>query len=58
VSFDENKAEYKVFRIPAFITADQDRFFYVVYADEGPEAVACTTVNLFGLLRTSQRVVN
>ncbi|KAM6501543.1 hypothetical protein JOM56_001520 [Amanita muscaria] len=27
---------------------------YVVYADEGPEAVACTSVNLFDLLRTSE----
>jgi hypothetical protein len=55
VSF--NEAEYEVFRIPAFITADQERIFYVVFADEGPEAVAFTHVNLFDLLRTSERVL-
>ncbi|KAK2467547.1 hypothetical protein APHAL10511_000402 [Amanita phalloides] len=58
MSFNEDEAEYEVFRIPAFITADQERIFYVVYADEGPEAVACTSVNLFDLLRTSERVLN
>jgi hypothetical protein len=32
----------EAFRIPMFITAGQfeERIFYVVYADEGPEAVA------------------
>jgi hypothetical protein len=27
VSFDEDEAEHEVFRIPAFITADQERVF-------------------------------
>lgn len=58
VSFNEDEAEYEAFRIPAFITANQQRIFYVVYADEGPEAVACTSINLFDLLRTSERVLN
>ena len=58
VSFDEDEAEYEAFRIPAFITANQERIFYTVYADEGPEAVACTSINLFDLLRTSERVIN
>ena len=53
VSFNEDKAEYEAFRIPMFITAGQERIFYVVYADEGPEAVAFTSVHLFDLLRTS-----
>ena len=57
VSFNENEEKYQVFRIPAFITADQEKVFYVVYADEGPEAVACTSIDLFGLLRTSERVL-
>ncbi|KAF8349643.1 hypothetical protein F5887DRAFT_947384 [Amanita rubescens] len=57
VSFNEDEACYEVFRIPAFITADQEKVFYVVYADEGPEAVACTSVNLFDFLRTSERVL-
>ncbi|KAF8808767.1 hypothetical protein BYT27DRAFT_7095966 [Phlegmacium glaucopus] len=54
VSFNEDEADYKVFHILAFITADQERAFYVVYADEGPEAVACTSINLFDLLCTSE----
>ncbi|KAF8343486.1 hypothetical protein F5887DRAFT_973233 [Amanita rubescens] len=58
VSFNEVEAYYEVFRIPAFITADQEIFFYVVYADEGPEAMVCTSVDLFDLLRTSERVLN
>ena len=58
VSFNEDEAEYEVFRIPAFITANQRRIFYVVYADEGPEAVASASVDLFDLLRTSKRVLN
>ena len=53
VSFNEDE----VFRIPVFITAGQERIFYVVYADEGPEAVACTSVDLFDLLRTSERIL-
>jgi len=53
VSFDEDE----VFRIPLFITAGQERIFYVVYADEGAEAVACTSVDLFDLLRTSERIL-
>jgi hypothetical protein len=57
VSFDEDQAEYEVFRIPAFITAGQEKISYVVYADEGPEALACTFVDLIDLLRTSERVV-
>jgi hypothetical protein len=56
VSFDEDQG-YNVFRIPAFITAGQERIFYVVYADEGPEALACTSIDLFDLLRTSERVM-
>lgn len=56
-SFDEDEAEHEIFRIPAFVTADQERIFYVMYADEGPEAVACTSIDLFDLLRTSQRVL-
>ena len=58
VSFNEDEGEYQVFRVPAFLTAGQERIFYVVYADEGPEAVACTDVDLFDLLRTSERVLN
>ena len=48
---DEDGAEYEyeVFRIPAFTTEDQESFFYVAYADEGPEAVACTSVLLLDL---------
>ena len=57
VSFNEDEAEYEVFRIPAFITAGQERIFYVVFADEGPEAVAFTSVDLFDLLRTSERIL-
>ena len=53
MSFDENEAEYEVFRIPAFIK----RIFYVMYAGEGSGAVACTSVNLFDL-RTSGRVLD
>lgn len=60
VSLNEDEEEYEVFRIAAFITADQERIFYVVYADEGPEAVAYSSVDLFDsdLLRTSERVLN
>ncbi|KAH9970524.1 hypothetical protein BGW80DRAFT_1329785 [Lactifluus volemus] len=57
VSFNEDEAEYEAFRIPAFLTANQQKIFYVVYADEGPEAVAFSSINLFDLLRTSQRVM-
>jgi hypothetical protein len=57
VSFNEDQEEYDVFCIPAFITTGQERIFYVVYADEGPEALACTSVDLFDLLRTSERVI-
>ena len=56
VSFDEDEG-YEVIRIPAFITAGRETIFYVVYADEGLEAVACTSNNLFDLLRTSERVL-
>ena len=55
MSFNEYNEEYEAFRIPMFLTA-QERIFYVVYADEGPEAVACT--NLFDLLHTSERVLD
>jgi hypothetical protein len=58
VSFNEDETEYETFRIPMFITAGQERIFYVVYADEGPEAVAFTSINLFDLLRISKRVRN
>jgi hypothetical protein len=58
VFFNEDKAEYEAFRIPMFITAGQERIFYVVYADEGPEAVALTNIHLFDLLRTSKLVRN
>ena len=58
VSFNNDEAEYEAFRIPMFITAGQERIFYVVYADEGPEAVAFTSSNLYDLLRTSKRVLN
>jgi len=57
VSFNEDEAEYEAFRVSAFFTADE-RIFYVVYADEGPEALACTSIDLFDLLRTSERVLN
>ena len=56
VSFNEDHEEYEAFRIPMFITSCQERFFYLVYADEGSGAVAFTSVNLFELLRTSKRV--
>ena len=58
VSFNNDEAEYEAFRIPMFITAGQERIFYVVYADEGPEAVAFTSSNLYDLLRTSKRVLS
>ena len=58
VSFNEDQDEYGFFRIPMFITPGQERTFYVVYADEGPEAVAFTSIDLFDLLRTSKRVRN
>jgi hypothetical protein len=58
VSFNDDEAEHEAFRIPMFITAGQERIFYVVYADEGPEAVAFTSSNLFDLLRISERVLN
>ena len=58
VFFKENKAEHETFRIPMFITAGQDRIFYVVYGDEGPEAVAFSSIDLFDLLRTSELVRN
>ena len=58
VSFNEDKEEYEAFRIPMFITSGQERIFYVVYADEGPEAVAFTSIHLFELLRTSKLVCN
>jgi hypothetical protein len=58
VSFNEDEAEYEAFRIPMFITAGQERIFYVVYADGGPEAVALTSIHLFDLLRTSELVTN
>ena len=58
MSSSEDEEEYQVFRVPAFITASQDKIFYVVYADEGPEAVACTSDELFDLLRTSERVLS
>ncbi|KAM6501540.1 hypothetical protein JOM56_001517 [Amanita muscaria] len=56
--FDEDEAKYQVIRIPVFLTADQERLFYVVYADEGPEAFAFISVHLFEILRTSERVLN
>ena len=53
VSFNEDE----VFRILVFITAGQERIFYVVNADEGPEAVACTSIDLFDLLCTSEQIL-
>ena len=58
VYFNEDQAEYEAFRIPMFITSGQERIFYVVYADEGPEAVTFTSIHMFDLLRTSKRVHN
>jgi hypothetical protein len=58
VSFNKDEEELEVFRVAAFITgADQERIFYVVYADEGPEAVPWTSINLFDLLRTAERIL-
>ena len=51
------KKSIKSFVIPAFITANQEKVFYVVYADEDPGAVAWTSANLFHLLHTSERVI-
>ena len=56
-TFVSNEDE-EAFRIPMFITAGQERIFYVVYADEGPEAVAFTSIHLFDLLRRSELVRN
>ena len=56
MTFNEDEAEYEAFRIPMFITAGQERIFYVVYADEGTEAVGFTSILLFDLLRTSKLV--
>ena len=58
VFFNEDQGEYEAFHIPTFIITYQEKIFYVVYADEGPEAVACTSINLFDLVCTSERVLN
>ena len=60
VAIDEEKEEpeYEAYRIPMFIVSGQERIFYVVYADEGSEAVAFTSDNLLDLLRRSKRVHN
>ncbi len=55
--FNQDEEEYQVFRIPAFLTVDQERIFYMVYAGDMPEAFAFTSVHLFEDLRTSERVV-
>ena len=55
---NEDEEVYEAFRIPMFITAGQEQIFYVVYADEGPEAVAFTSIHLFDLLRRSELVRN
>ena len=57
VFFNEDEVEYEVFCIPVFITAGQEKIFYAVYTDEGPEAAACTSVDLFDLLRTSEQIL-
>ena len=57
VSFNEDQVEYDVFCILVFITAGEKRIFYMVYADEGPEVLACTSINLFDLLHTSEWVI-
>ena len=46
VSFnkDKNEAEYEAFRIPACRSRNFS-FLNMVYADEGPEVVACTCIN-------------
>ncbi|KAF8337222.1 hypothetical protein F5887DRAFT_1078345 [Amanita rubescens] len=57
VSYNEHDEEYEVFRIPAFVTIDQERIFYMVYADL-PEAFAITSTHLFEDLHTSERVLS
>jgi hypothetical protein len=56
VYFNDDEVDYEAFRIPAFITAYQETIFYVVFADTGPTGMAFTSVDLFDLLRTSERV--
>ncbi|KAF8734645.1 hypothetical protein AX14_003278 [Amanita brunnescens Koide BX004] len=56
VYFNEDEADYEAFRIPAFLTADQETIFYVVFADTGPTGMAFASVDLFDL-RTSERVI-
>ena len=58
VSFNEEEEEFEVIRIPAFLTTAQEKTFYVVYADQGPEAFAFLDDHLYDLLRTSERVLS
>ena len=57
VSFNEDEEEFEVIRIPAFLTTAQERICFMVYADQGPDALAINDYHLFDLLRTSERVL-
>lgn len=54
-SYSRGDFVYEAFCTPVSLTADLERFFWVMYACEGPETVACTN---FFHLRTSERVLN
>ena len=57
VSFNADDGQWEVFRVFAFLTLDGDKIFYLVFADEDPEAVAWSNSDFFNLLCTSQRVL-
>ena len=56
VSFDVDGTKCEVYRVSAFLTTDREKIYYLVFADEGAEAVAWSSYDFFDLLLKSQRV--
>lgn len=57
VSVNADDGQLEFFRVSAFLTLDGDKIFYLIYADEGAEAVAWSNNDFLNLLCTSQRVL-
>ncbi len=47
----------EAFRVSCFLTVEDDKIFYLVFADEGAEAVSYSSSAFFTLLEASQRVI-
>ncbi|KAF9000800.1 hypothetical protein BDZ89DRAFT_1170251 [Hymenopellis radicata] len=47
----------EAFRVSSFLTIGTEKIFYLVFADEGAEAVAYSSSDFFTLLESSQRVI-